>query len=335
MHSAACLPTGVRFYSGELLVVIAIIGILVALLLPAIQAAREASRRTSCGNNMKQIGLAIQNYHGSFKRFPINRDHVTKANGSMSWIAQALPYMEQQMLFDQMDFSSGSNGSVWDGIDAPANIVARMTIIPGLLCPSNPQPPVTEVDQTPDYQKGSGGVGGMRGGRTDYTGNLGYIFLGWNDCQSNWNQAASGAPGFFGQNTPFETRPTTASGVFWVSGATTMADITDGTGTTIAVFENHHWRKGPGNATHSKAETKHRAMWISSIAAVDSLDKPLNLAQINDNDDVRCAGWSSAHPSGAHAVMADGAVKFLVDSLDQSTRRALATASGGEAVPSY
>ncbi|MCY2986639.1 MAG: DUF1559 domain-containing protein [Planctomycetota bacterium] len=147
--------------------VIAIIGILVALLLPAIQAAREASRRTSCGNNMKQIGLAIQNYHDSSKRFPINRDHVTFGNGSMSWIAQALPYMEQQMLFDQMDFSSGSNGSVWDGIDAPANIVARMAIIGGLLCPSNPQPPITEVDQTPDYSHGNGGIGGMRGARTD------------------------------------------------------------------------------------------------------------------------------------------------------------------------
>ena len=198
-----------------------------------------------------------------------------------------------------------------------------MAVIPTLLCPSNPQPAITERDQTPDYQKGNGGIGGIRGARTDYTGNLGYMWLGWTDCQSNWNQGMGNGSAWNDQWKPFENRydnpnPVPRAGVFWVTGACQISDIVDGTSNTVAVFENHHWLRGPGHAQHNKAETKHRAMWMSSMAAVDSLDKPINLGRINDDNDCRCAGWSSSHPGGAHAVLSDATVKFYSQDMDQA-----------------
>jgi prepilin-type N-terminal cleavage/methylation domain-containing protein len=323
----------------ELLVVIAIIGILVALLLPAIQAAREAARRSQCGNNMKQIGLAIQNYHDTYGRFPLNRDFATndprpggKNPQSMSWIAMALPFMEEQAKYDAMDFEDNAGHCVLN----PANRAVASEAIDTILCPSNPQSVVPNANQSEDYQRGNGDQG-FRGTRTDYTGNLGYVWLGWTDCQSGWNQGMGGGGGsavWADQNWPMERRPKHRAGVFWVTGSVRMADIIDGTSTTVAVFENHHWRRGPRHSAHNKADAKKRAMWISSIAAVDSADKPINLS-IRDDNDVRCCGWSSAHPGGAHAVMADGSVNFFADSLDNSTRQAVGSAAGAEPVPDF
>jgi len=326
----------------ELLVVIAIIGILVALLLPAIQAAREAARRTECGNNMKQLGLACQNYHDTHKRFPFNRDRRTSGSGanpraSMSWIAMALPYMEEQSLYDTLDFETTSNHG---GIDAhnvipgKSNRDARMTVIDTLLCPSNPQEPITEVDQSPDYETGNSAQGGIRGARTDYTGNLGYMWIGWTDCQSNWHQNRSAGAAWQGQGDTFQSRNRTRAGVFWMTGSVKMSEIVDGTSTSVAVFENHHWRKGPGHAQHNKGETSKRAMWISPMAAVDSMDIPLN-HPITDDNDVRCDGWTSAHPGGGHAVFADGSIHFFSQDMAQELRRAIAGVADKEPVPDF
>jgi prepilin-type N-terminal cleavage/methylation domain-containing protein len=90
----------------ELLVVIAIIGILVALLLPAIQAAREAARRSQCGNNLKQIGIALQNYHDTYKRFPIGARNGIGNNWGASFYVGLLPFMEQQSLFERWPWAT-------------------------------------------------------------------------------------------------------------------------------------------------------------------------------------------------------------------------------------
>src|SRR6056297_544562 len=118
----------------ELLVVIAIIAILVALLLPAVQQAREAARRSSCKNNLKQLGLALHNYHDTHGMFPINwgtgYDGTTNPTSSVqfSWMTYILPYIEESALYDTINFN--------EALDDPNNNAAASTVIDTYLCPS-------------------------------------------------------------------------------------------------------------------------------------------------------------------------------------------------------
>jgi len=118
----------------ELLVVIAIIGILIALLLPAVQAAREAARRSSCTNNMKQLALATHNYHDTHRCLPMNNP---SPNG-FSWIAMSLPFFEMGSLYDELDF----NVSLYDSVGNNRELVK--TPIDSLLCPTDPTPAVRD-----------------------------------------------------------------------------------------------------------------------------------------------------------------------------------------------
>jgi prepilin-type N-terminal cleavage/methylation domain-containing protein len=115
----------------ELLVVIAIIGVLVALLLPAVQAAREAARRLQCSNHLKQIGLAMHNYHDAMRTFPSG----TIVSNTLSWRVFILPQMEQQTLYERFSFDSG----LWNGgtnNEGPNKLIHALNKIPGYLCPS-------------------------------------------------------------------------------------------------------------------------------------------------------------------------------------------------------
>ncbi len=120
----------------ELLVVIAIIGVLIALLLPAVQAAREAARRMQCANNLKQIGLALHGYHGSYGTFPAGGwifvpNVPQNRNMNMGWSAAALPWLEQKALGDALNFSLPYKN--------PANSTAGHVVVNGYLCPSEPR----------------------------------------------------------------------------------------------------------------------------------------------------------------------------------------------------
>jgi prepilin-type N-terminal cleavage/methylation domain-containing protein/prepilin-type processing-associated H-X9-DG protein len=169
-------PTSNAFTLVELLVVIAIIGILVALLLPAVQAAREAARRIQCSNHCRQIGLAIQNYEAAFRTFPPTSTGSgvagnPRGNGLYSWLAMILPQMEQQALFQSIDFSvpmtsalSGASADYYKlKIDADhVNALAARTVIPTYLCPSDPWQ-LTDAAGTSRPAPGS------------YVGNVGWI----------------------------------------------------------------------------------------------------------------------------------------------------------------
>jgi len=124
----------------ELLVVIAIIGILIALLLPAVQAAREAARRMQCSNNFKQAGLALHNYHSSVTSFPPGCLYTISAypvSYEWSWGAYILPYLEQQALYDIFDFETPNGGGALH-YALPWNTPVGTTMVSAFLCPSDP-----------------------------------------------------------------------------------------------------------------------------------------------------------------------------------------------------
>jgi prepilin-type N-terminal cleavage/methylation domain-containing protein/prepilin-type processing-associated H-X9-DG protein len=134
----------------ELLVVIAIVGVLVALLLPAVQAAREAARRTSCTNNLKQLGIAVQNFHDSHKKLPTsNRAPGATTNPRYAWATLMLPYFEEQNVFDQYDFKQNWSKTVAVAPHAIANATLVATRLAVFECPSTPED--SRLDGDPQY----------------------------------------------------------------------------------------------------------------------------------------------------------------------------------------
>lgn len=343
----------------ELLVVIAIIGILVALLLPAVQAAREAARRMSCSNNLKQLGLAAHNYNDTFGQLPYNNDAIWGRRGSFSWVCGALPFMEQQPLFDKIDYignaanpgeppygNTENNGGTL--LTQPGNnVLLRQTILKVLLCPSNQQPNL-RTNQNGGYQNGSSGSQ-FSGAGIDYVGNMGHIWGGWKDCGA--------VPDFYcgvpsnnpvlcntyfvkgGAGTPWTEVGYTdlnqhVNGVFAYRGSARLADILDGTSNTIMFFEDMHWNGGNNPQRHDRNHTVDAA-WMSPLAAVNTLRNPMNNknpAWLQGAGDVRCHGWSSNHPGVAGAALADGSVQYFTENLDHFVRYALSTKDGNEAV---
>jgi prepilin-type N-terminal cleavage/methylation domain-containing protein len=235
------LRTG--FTLVELLVVIAIIGILVALLLPAIQAAREAARRNSCSNNLKQLGVALQNYHDTYQRFPPVAvfgkfggpgrapPSVPSPAYNHTWCLMILPFMEQQALYDSVD----KNLRVWDQ-------PIRSTVVPAFLCPSD-----AGFGEDPNQTHGIA--------VTHYVASEGYHW---------W--PGSAVPNFpFAPGVDFQ-------GVFAGGQSTKMSGITDGTSQTIVVAESNStgyqplsdgwWKNGTGVKRQATANGVFRSAFV-------------------------------------------------------------------------
>lgn len=326
----------------ELLVVIAIIAILVSLLLPAVQQAREAARRTQCKNNLKQLGLAMHNYHDVYNTFPHNQNRWTNAYPGItpnqmpqwSWLVAILPYMEQKNLYESFDYgvnvADGNGGFVTgdrnhNGIGV--NAALARTPIEGYLCPSSPHPKIRAGQTNGGYRwNGTSDKGG-----TDYVGNLGHFWGGWKDCgavpDSLVNDALPGNLGTRGgAGTPWvngerSNEQAKLNGVFRYSGSQGIRDITDGTSNTVGVFENMHWRGGNG-ATFNYNHSSYSG-WVSPLAAVHTMRNPINNTNrqwLQGANDLRCESPSSYHTGGIQVTLCDGSVRFLNENIDHGVR---------------
>ncbi|MCA9224905.1 MAG: DUF1559 domain-containing protein [Pirellulaceae bacterium] len=322
----------------ELLVVIAIIGVLVAMLLPAVQAAREAARRSSCANNLKQQGLAIQNYHDTYKVFPpaliasgrYNNAAYHTAHGGVKnttgWILLA-PFYEQGPLHDNYNFGAPSSVSspygaaIANGQPDTVNKAIYSAKIEMLLCPSHPQAGEivnSGAGNSADFYSRNDAV------RTSYLFSTG-VFT---DYDQPW------------QNLSGDMR----QGTFGNDGAANMAALTDGTSNTIATGEAAGGRfktstsYGPWglNGAHTCCHGRTVSTITSNVptpTATESRDWHINAAYNNDTLGRQYAwGWGSLHPGGAQFALCDGSTRFLPETMDYGILVRLAYIHDGQAV---
>ncbi|EMB18304.1 DUF1559 domain-containing protein [Rhodopirellula europaea] len=324
----------------ELLVVIAIIGILVGLLLPAVQAARAAARRMSCSNNVKQVSLATHNYHSTFNRFPGIGDSIT--NG-WSVQAQILPYAEQSGLYDLIDFEAGLGRAASTTGFNPPNDEAAATVIPFYNCPSDDVRPNKMVTYTR--------------GRNSY---------GWEHAGLNYSfNVGTGT----GTNVDYGS-PT--DGLFWRQSKTQFRDILDGTSNTILLaetlmgpgadaaeipyhlngkfvatgsgrnvsdmqqFRDSVWGQDPRTfiGSHTNWSGTRNTAWISGFGSgggsINGWYTPNNALPDLAVRAYMVSGPRSQHEGGVMVGLADGSVRFVTDSIDLELYRGLWTVRGRE-----
>ena len=298
----------------ELLVVIAIIGILIALLLPAVQAAREAARRSQCSNNMKQIGLAIHNYHDSHKKFPPGYmgDPPNNPGGcgqvhhdrpGWGWAAYILPYMEQGSLYDQLAIS-GTKKAVCStptgAQDDPAvgDPALQDTLISGYRCPSAVDP-----DLNPSRDTANNGDHGT----SNYAGVAG---VDWTGVDGN------GLKAIFGDGTVY---------------VASFRDFQDGTSNTFAVGEKFGNRTPAGDPVLSNFVEYYGAIWVGippDTRAATTVGRlaPTGTYAVN-GDSINA--FASLHPGGAQFLLGDGHVRFVSENADQATLSAVGVMNDG------
>jgi prepilin-type N-terminal cleavage/methylation domain-containing protein/prepilin-type processing-associated H-X9-DG protein len=354
------MPTHRRsgFTLIELLVVIAIIGVLIALLLPAVQQAREAARRIQCTNNLKQIGLGLHNYHSVHDSFPSGCSLNTSVPGSPAtvyhwnnWSCQALllPYLEQKQVYDACNFDF----AVWHSGRTPLGYAANLTVynftMATFLCPSEINAPLI--------------------GRNNYHASVGTTMRG--DVMSPL-ASGQGSTGLFAYQSTYGVRDTidgTANTIAFSEGivghtqnqvrhpANSLTGVTSGGGHNLTdAFQNpaqvqtflNVCTQDYNSLTTSNRFTNSRgARWamgvmgwtmFNTIVTPNSQQHPWNACRNGcagcGIDNTHLANAKSYHPGGVNVTFGDGSVRFIKSSVAQQVWWSLGTRAGGEVVSS-
>lgn len=296
----------------ELLVVIAIIGILVSLLLPAVQSAREAARRMSCQNNLKQIVLATHNYHDSFTIFPAGSMYPGTAQGSnvptlsavpWAWgmMALTMPFMEGENVVINADFNTRNCGQSIIRLQQAGLSDPTSSPIKVLICPS-------------DVNGGKQLLSGPQG-LLPWSGDAGLLYPGnYLGVAGNNEQT----PHCFGINR--------GNGMYYNLSDTRFRDVLDGTSTTLAIGERGiPWDRGWGWMICGGTECEHYIATNRGLAPGANI--PTSLAIIQH--------FWSWHPGGALFALADGSVQFLDYEIDYELYTELSTKANGEIVKGF
>jgi prepilin-type N-terminal cleavage/methylation domain-containing protein/prepilin-type processing-associated H-X9-DG protein len=302
----------------ELLVVITIIGVLVSLLLPAVQSSREAARRTSCQSNLKQLALATHSFHVMKQRFPIGLVAVDGAaldfaGGTNLWI-EMLPHVEEANLKVKWDYDDYRNNIAGGSSATSAQVIYVM------ICPSDPLPsPAADLQLEAPFDW-LNGVYGL----SSYGGSAGTRSFGYDNV------------------------PQTEDGIFFKRSRVRMAMITDGSSHTLLFGERSHEDPeydrltldldtvmyplgsfGPwASAFHdigSQAD-----VFLGSIVPINYTVPPGSGVGNWDWEDHRLSAYGSGHPGGANFALADGSVRFIADGLPLEQLQALGTRAGEE-----
>lgn len=304
-------PTRHAFTLIELLVVMAVMAVLAALLLPAVQQAREAARRGQCQNNLKQLGLALHNYHGAHGVFPpgaiaakpkltVVICSTSTGHGAYnlwgeaalgdgyhgtSWLVQILPFIDQASLYNQWNFNTSVSG----------NAAAAQTNVGLFYCPSRRNAPRTNDVPIMFQNWTSGG--------TDYGGCIGGC-NGWHDCgvHETWAVSVGRRPGD-------ASDPSACAGIFRVNTGTRLGDVTDGTTHTLLTAELNRLNEGK---YFFDVRTSQDGWAVGGIATLfsscsNSCKGPNSLFFEEP---------ASEHEGGVHVGLADGSARFISENMD-------------------
>ncbi len=275
-------PKNPGFTLIELLVVIAIIGVLIGLLLPAVQTAREAGRRSACTNNMKQIALALHGYYDAVKTLPPScpswKISLSDRDG-YGWSVFILPQLEQQAIYDVWATNKSSNAGRWqrDVKNVPALEAALRTVIPTFLCPT------CDIPAYPSPQE----TGDKRGSKSNYAGNGGAL-PSWGLATTTADQLVRASTGSLrsGKGIGFK-------------------EITDGLSKTFLIGEVG------GDASRTKA-----GLWSMVNNSINFRHEVVRYTNLKINDLVADKGFESGHQGGAQFAMCDGSVRFILDTIE-------------------
>ena len=295
LSPARRVPSRVRgFTLVELLVSVGVVGMLVAMILPAVQSSREAARKTQCANNLKQVGLALHNYHDTFTRFPAG----ASSSNQLSWHVSILPQLDQAALYAQFKFDEGDYYSPEpNGKNNPHGLA----YISQYLCPSSSRPlSLTSLDKVRGehtYTTHYYGIMGPRGSRAE---------------QDQGDYAQLAVPGLFA-----------SQGLLTLDLSRTIGDIQDGSSNTFVVGELS-WDDANGYRTWVRGHIKYTMSGCKNVVS------PIGLKFMSKEDDFNDLSLGSDHVGGTHVLGGDGSVRFLSDTIDLYLYKALASIDGGE-----